>query len=132
MRQNIARLILLVVIGSTLFGITGTLGRYLFNDLRAGYWYGSKALDENIRVVKVEVHDVIFSNGDRINGNLMMPYNITATLILFAAILFISYCEIYFITYVLRYDIMKEAGGTTIPRLGTDKKQDITDETDVK
>ena len=118
--------------GSTLFGMAGTLGRYLFYDLRAGYWYGSKALDENIRVVKVEVHDVIFSNGDRVNANLMMPYNITATLILFAAILFISYCEIYFITYVLRYDIMKEAGGTTIPRLGTDKKQDITDETDVK
>ena len=123
MNRDIARLVLLVVLGSTLFGIAGTLGRYLFNDLRASVWFGPKAQLENIRVVRVDGRDIIFSNGDRINGDLMMPYNIIAALIMFVTLCLAVYCEIYFITYVLKYDIMKAAGYDTIPPLRTNQRQ---------
>ena len=76
---KVASILLLVMIVITMLLITGTLGRYLFSELRPVFWYGlTKTIEDRIRVVDIEGQDIIFSNGERINGHLMMPYNITA------------------------------------------------------
>ena len=125
-----------IIITITLFSITGTLGKYLFDELRPAFWYGfEKVTKEQIRVVKVDYQDIIFSNGERINGNLMIVYNLVATLIVFYIFYYVLYFEFYFITHILGYDILKVAGFDSCPPLScpvASRKSVEKEENDVK
>jgi len=115
---KVASILLLVMIVITMLLITGTLGRYLFSELRPVFWYGlTKTIEDRIRVVDVEGQDIIFSNGERINGHLMMPYNITAGFVIFFAFCFVLRCEFYLIKCVFGFDVCQPNADSACPRV---------------
>jgi hypothetical protein len=82
---------------------------------RTVVWFGHERVTaEQIRFVTIEVTTdgkryAVFSNGDRVYADLLLPYNIVALIIVGTTFYFLFYIELYILKHILKYDIIKLA-----------------------